>query len=212
MTRINLTGKKFSRLTVTEYSHTDGGRAYWKCKCDCGNEATVSAGNLKSGLVRSCGCLKSVPHNKTHGESQTRLYRHWISMVRRCTKPNTEAYKWYGARGIKVCREWMTFEGFKAWVMNTRPDESYTVERIDVNGDYSPENCKWIPMSEQANNRTTCVIIEHNGETKNLTEWCAELNLSYKLVHNRITKLHWSFEKAISTPIDVKRRNKKHER
>jgi hypothetical protein len=130
-------------------------------------------------------------------------------MVRRCEKPNCKAYKWYGKRGIKVCEEWKTYEGFKAWVLATRPREDYTVERIDVNGDYCPSNCTWIPISEQANNRTTCVLIEYNGKKQNLMQWCEELGLTYKRVHNRMHKLGWSFERAISEPVNVEKRNKK---
>lgn len=209
MRRIDLTGRRFGKLTVEGLASADKGILVWNCVCDCGNITLVRGNNLRSGAVQSCGCLKhKQSHNRTHGESQSKLYRHWRSMIYRCLSPKHKAYKWYGGRGITVCQEWQTYEGFRAWVLCTRPDESYTVERIDVNGNYSPENCTWIPMNEQANNRTSCIMISHNNRTQNLTEWCNEYGLDYKLVHNRLFKLGWDFEKAISTPVDKTKRNK----
>jgi TusA-related sulfurtransferase len=121
-------------------------------------------------------------------------------MIYRCHNPKNRAYKWYGARGIKVCEDWHNFENFKNWVLSTRPDELYSCERVDVNGDYCPENCTWIPLNEQANNRRTCIYITYNGKTQNLMQWCKELDLNYKLVHNRMYKCGYDFEKAIKTP------------
>ena len=207
---IDLTGQRFNCLTVIERAeNTTKGIARWKCKCDCGNYTIVRGSNLKTGAVKSCGCLNHIAYTKTHGESQTKLYRHWRSMIYRCSNPKNRAYKWYGERGIKVCEEWQTYEGFKKWVLETRPKEDYSVERINVNGDYCPENCTWIPLSEQANNRTSCINFEHCGKTMNLMEWCKTLNLDYKRVHNRIFKLGWDFEKAISTPVNENKRNMK---
>lgn len=209
MKRIDLTGERFNHLTVESLARAEKGVLYWNCLCDCGNRTVVRGSNLKRGAVKSCGCINHISHNKTHGESKSKLYRHWMSMIYRCYNPKNNAYKWYGARGIRVCDEWRTYEGFRAWVANTCPDVTYTVERIDVNGDYCPENCTWIPNSKQANNRRTSVIVEHNGIKKNLTEWCDELGLDYKLIHNRIHKLKWDFEKAIYTPVDKSKSNKK---
>ena len=212
MKRIDLSGKRFGKLTVQRIASAENGIIVWECLCDCGNVSLVRGSNLRTGAVKSCGCSKRTsPRNRTHGESQSKLYRHWKSMIYRCTRPSDRAYKWYGGRGIKVCDEWQTYEGFKDWVQRTRPDETYTVERVDVDGDYCPGNCTWIPMSKQANNRTSCVRICHKGVTKNLTEWCRELGLEYKLVHNRMFKLGWDFERAISTAVDTSKQNKKKE-
>ena len=209
MRKEDLTGKKYNLLTVEGLDCVKDGVSYWKCRCDCGNVVNVRGNNLKSGAVKSCGCLRKIPSNFMHGESKTKLYRHWISMIYRCTNPKKDSYKWYGARGISVCEEWKTFEGFKAWAMKTRPDESFTVERIDVNGDYCPENCKWIPAGDQADNRRTNIVIEHNGQKKNLAQWCDALGLDYKRIHNRMFRLGWDFEKAISCPVDSRKQNKK---
>lgn len=199
---IDLTGKKFNMLTVLELHDKENGIARWKCQCECGNISIVRGGNLKSGAVKSCGCMSSRVRKKTHCESNTKLYRHWISMIYRCSNPKHFAYKWYGARGIKVCDEWKTYEGFKEWVLKTKPKdyEDISVERVDVNGDYCPQNCIWIPLREQANNRRTCRYYTYNGKTQNLMQWCKEYNVNYKLVHDRIYKSGWSFEKAMFTP------------
>lgn len=206
---IDLTGQTFNNLTVIERTeNTKGGNARWKCKCYCGKETIVSASNLKTGAVKSCGCLRKNPHNKAHGLSKTPLYRMWRSMIYRCEHPNHIAYKYYGLRGITVCDEWHDFMTFKKWAEETKPFENATIDRIDNNLGYSPQNCRWVDMATQSNNRRSNIIITHNGETHNLMEWSKVLNFDYKLVHNRIHKLGWSFEKSIETPIDYKKRNK----
>lgn len=205
---IDITGKRFNKLTVLSLYKKENGIPVWKCKCDCGNITYVRGKNLKSGAVKSCGCMLYATKNKTHGESKTHLYQQWYKMKYRCENPHDRAYKWYGARGIRVCNDWQTFEGFKKWVELTRPNPAYTIERKNVDGNYCPENCIWIPLSEQANNRTTAVIITYNNETMSLTDWCKKLNVRYRLVHNRMYKLGWDFEKAINTPVDIKKRNK----
>lgn len=206
----DLTGQRFGRLIVIKRTANDKyGRAIWECSCDCGNKKTVSGASLISGKVKSCGCLRHDNRSCVkHGGANTTLYRRWCSIIHRCESPCSPYYKNYGARGIKVCDEWHDFSKFKEWVIKTRPQEDYTVERIDVDGDYCPSNCTWIPLGEQARNRRTNVIIEYNGEKHILVEWCEILNLNYKLVHNRIYKLGWSFEQAISTPLDKSKRNK----
>ena len=207
---IDITGKKYNMLTVVKrVENGSNGQVRWECICDCGNTTIVKGGNLKNGAVKSCGCLlHKTPHNKTHGESNTSLYRMWKGMIYRCHNEKNQAYKFYGARGISVCDSWHDYETFKKWVEETKPDDDYTIERLDVNDNYCPQNCIWIPMEEQANNRRSNVNIEYNGETHNLMQWCKLLNLNYKNVHNRIYKLGWSFEKAISTDIDKSKRNK----
>lgn len=210
-TLIDLTGKKFNRLLVIglDENVAKGKAVRWKCICDCGNEVSVRGNNLKSGAVKSCGCLlHQNAHNRTHGESHSRLYRNWKAMVERCENPRHQAYKHYGARGIKVCDEWKTYEGFRDWVNKTRNDDKYTIERIDVNGNYCPENCTWIPNSLQAKNRTSTRYFTYQGDRLSLVDWSRKLHIDYKLLHNRITKLGWTFEKAISTPVDIKKRNK----
>lgn len=208
MKKVDMTGKRCGKLTVLE--QVEGVKPVtWKCLCDCGNITIVRGGNLRSGGVKSCGCAKFEKHS-THHLSQTRLYRKWVGMKRRCYDTQNAAYNEYGGRGITMCDEWKAdFLAFREWALKTGYEDGLSIERIDVNKGYCPENCKWLPISEQANNRRTCLMFEYNGKTQNLTQWCKEFNVNYKLVNDRIKQKGWSFERAMFTPVDVKKRNKK---
>lgn len=198
-----------SLLDLFFVENAAGGVARWKCLCDCGNYTIVRGSNLKNGAVKSCGCLQKNPPNITHRMTGTRIYRIWQLMKRRCNDPNNPAYKNYGGRGISVCKEWeKSFTAFYDWAINHGYTEELTIDRIDVNGNYCPDNCQWITLSEQAANRRMNLNIEYHGKTQNLKQWCDELHLDYKRTHNRITKLGMSFEKAISMPVMKQRRNK----
>lgn len=204
---IDLTGQKFNKLLVLErMPNTSNGQTVWKCQCDCGTITIVRGSNLKSGVVKSCGCLH-IGHPTASNESKTPLYRCWCSIMARCNNPNHKAYKDYGGRGIKVCDEWHDYLTFKQWVLDTKKEEGLTIDRIDVDGDYCPQNCRWATMKEQSRNRRSNILIEYNGKKQILTDWCNELGLDYKFIHNRLFKLHWTFEKAISTPVNENKRN-----
>lgn len=206
---VNLTGERFGKLTVIKRAeNAKGGISRWECQCDCGNKKIVRGNDLKRGSVKSCGCLRKTPPNTKHREAGTRLYRKWISILRRCENPKCPYYKNYGARGITVCDEWHDYLIFKKWVEETQPSGDFTIDRIDNNKGYSPENCRWANSKTQANNRRNNVLIDYQGETHNLTEWSEILGFNYKNVHNRMYRLGWSFEKSISVPIDIKKRNK----
>lgn len=209
---VDLTGKRFGKLIVVERAeNAPNGVAIWKCKCDCGNIAFVRGGNLKSGGVKSCGCLRHVPKD-THHESATRLYRIWAGIKSRCVYNGNDRYKDYGGRGIKMCDEWVnSYENFRDWALSNGYKEGLTIERIDVNGNYCPKNCTWIPKCEQAKNRRSCYAIEYNGKTQNLTDWCNELGLNYKRVHDRMYRHNWDFERAAFEPVHVEKRNKSKE-
>lgn len=209
---IDLTGKRYGDLVVIRRSqNTEKGLATWECLCDCGKTTIVRGSSLRNGTVNSCGCRRAKRKpTLRHGMSHTKLYWVWGNIKKRCYNTSDRAYKNYGGRGIFMCDAWKnSFESFAKWAINNGYSDSLTIERVDVNGNYCPENCTWIPMNEQQNNRTTCLPFTHNGETKNLAEWCSYYNLPYVTVHNRIYKLKWDFERAISEPIHFEKRNRK---
>ena len=201
----DLTGQKFALLTIIGRVKNDAkGKAYWKCLCDCGKITIVSGSNLRSGAVKSCGCLRH-KEKDTHHLSNTRLYRIWNAVIQRCNNKEHWAYKYYGAKGINVCEEWRNdFLAFYKWAMENGYSEKLTIDRIDNEKDYSPQNCRWVDRKVQANNRTFCKMIEYDGKTQSLMQWCEELSLNYKRIHSRLYRLGWSFEKAISTPVKRK--------
>ena len=137
----------------------------------------------------------------THGMTKTRLYKRWTDMKKRCFNPNNKRYERYGGRGIKVCEEWeKSFLSFYEWSINNGYNDSLSIDRINSDGNYCPENCRWIPFEEQCNNRRSNVVFGYNGEKHNLMQWCKLLDLDYKFIHNRIYKMKWDFEKAVTTP------------
>lgn len=158
----DLTGEHFGRLTAIESISSIPERGVaWRCLCDCGNETIVYAKELRSGNTKSCGCLRNnniAQVNKTHGKSHTRLYNVWAGMRQRCNDPEHKSYKNYGGRGISVCEEWNDYEIFEKWAYENgyNPAADYsdcTLDRIDVNGNYSPQNCRWTDAKTQASNK-----------------------------------------------------------
>jgi hypothetical protein len=139
----DLTGKRFSKLTVLEFVGVRYHEAQWLCECDCGNKTTVSGHALRRGTTKSCGCYK-LEYVTKHGMKYTRLYEKWNHMLERCRNPKNPSYKRYGGRGISVCDEWKeSFENFRDWALNNGYDDSLSIDRIDVNGNYCTENCKF---------------------------------------------------------------------
>lgn len=210
----DMVGQKYNMLTVVSRAeNSKSGKARWNCLCDCGKTTIVTGSNLRNGAVKSCGCRSSIvtaTRSTTHGKSQTRLYGIWASMKSRCTNPKIPDYRNYGMRGISVCQEWAkSFEKFYAWAVSNGYSDELTIDRIDNNGNYCPENCRWSSKKEQDNNRRRCLLFEYHGKTQNLTQWCEELGIDYKLTHNRIFKSKMTFEQAISMPLMKSRSHKK---
>lgn len=203
----DMTGMKFGRLTVLRCADNDiRGQAMWVCECDCGDHSisVVRGADLRSGKVMSCGCMHR-EHlgnlRRAHGESGTRLYQIWKNMKSRCLNSNNSAYERYGGRGIAVCNEWADdYESFANWARSSGYDDSLTIDRIDVDLGYSPDNCRWITYREQNVNKRCTHVESIDGITKPLIEWCEEYNMPYTLVKDRVNVLGWDIVRALTTP------------
>ena len=150
----DLTGRRFGRLTVLSRAENSGsGKARWLCRCDCGKRTVVLGSHLNDGHTQSCGCLgleHATEAKIKHGESKTRLYRIFLAMHNRCERPSVKAYERYGGRGIRVCDEWKNYEAFASWAHANGYKEELSIDRIDNDNGYSPENCEWITRSENS--------------------------------------------------------------
>lgn len=209
---IELTGQKLGRLTVVGKKKVNG-LFYWDCICDCGETTTVVAGALtrKHKPTRSCGCIHRetikanfgekhacFKHGHSTGYKRSKALSVWSGMMRRCYKPKEKAYKNYGARGITVCDRWHKFENFLEDM--GQPPEGLTIERIDNEKGYSPENCRWATPLDQVLNRRANLNFTINGKTKILSQWAEEHGINYFSLYSRVKKLGWEIERAIETP------------
>ena len=171
---LRLEGKRFGKLVVIEFVGFKNHLSVWKCKCDCGNEKNVIGAYLTNGETKSCGCLQKEVVT-THGGSNSKLYQVYQSMIQRCCNKKAQEYERYGGRGITVCKLWLSdFANFRKWAMKNGYKEGLTIDRVNNDGNYCPENCKWSTMKEQAQNRSTNVFIEYKGIRLTLSR-CAEL-------------------------------------
>lgn len=214
---IDLSGQKFGRLTVLEFSHfsKDKKRTYWKCRCDCGKEIITRADGMKSGHTNSCGCynkdvVAEIKPSKTHGLSDEKVYKIWAGMKNRCYNHKSIEYNIYGGRGITVCDEWRNNpEAFIEWAYENgfdknKREKEQSIDRIDVNKGYSPDNCRFANATTQANNTRSNVNISYSGKTQTLAQWCRELGLPYSTIGNRL-RSGWGIIEALETPIGAKR-------
>lgn len=205
---LDLVGKKYGRLTVLEkLPERRHGSVVWRCRCDCGNFDAVTTGELRYGRHTSCGCYqreRASQSSVTHGQSKTRLYRIWCAMIKRCENENDAGYNNYGGRGIGVCREWRTsFEAFREWALSNGYSDSLSIDRKNVNENYSPENCQWANRYEQMNNTRRTRHFEYNGETHTLREWSEITGIPFTRLKGRLQR-GWSIEKTLT---EQKRRN-----
>ena len=259
--------KKFNRWTILSFSHKDKwGEKVFNCKCDCGTERTVPIRRIINGRSKSCGCITKENNRlrcATHNLTKNSLYRVWACMKTRCYNPNCTSYKYYGMKGICICDEWKNdFMNFYNWAIENgykkNDKKKLTIDRIDFNGNYEPNNCRFVEMSVQSRNtaknvyvvyngerkvisdwadyfgykrdrflymyrelkdmdkvleyfkqrgnhirydKSSCRLVEFNGEVDTLRNFADKQNIPYKRVSQRIKKLKWSIEKALSTPI-----------
>ncbi len=200
---IDLSGQRFGRLTVIERAESPGKRVSWLCKCECGKEIIVTADKLRSAHTRSCGCLSkeiTSASSRTHGMSKTRLFKLWTAMRERCSCKKLISYPNYGGRGIRVCDEWQnSFETFRDWSIKNGYNDELSIDRIDVNGNYCPENCRWVTIAEQANNKRNNRRITLHGETHTLAEWSKMKGIKVSTISIRL-KQGWTVERALNEP------------
>ena len=213
--RTDLTGQRFGRLVVESFAGTNKSReSLWLCNCDCGKQITTRGSSLKNGETKSCGCFqrelsKRIAKEKftTHGKNETRLYGIWQKMINRTENPDQHHFEYYKGRGIKVCEEWRnSFQAFYDWAVSNGYRDNLTIDRIDVNGDYCPENCKWSTAKEQARNKRSNVKLTYHGETRILVEWAERTGIKFSTLWARIFVYGWSVEEAFETPVGERRK------
>lgn len=202
---IDLSGQHFGRLTVLHrdgFSYKNG--AKWICECSCGKITSVYSVHLRKGMTKSCGCLgkeNRIKNRTSHGMTNTRIFHIWQHIHAKCENPNNDKYHYYGNRGICVCSEWKKFEPFYKWAIENGYNDSLTIDRINVNGNYEPNNCRWVDMIVQSNNKRNNHCLTFNGETHTIAEWCRITGLKYATLLKRINDLHWNIEKALTEPV-----------
>ena len=212
---IDLTGQRFGRLLAIEKVGTaNSGHALWLCLCDCGNYHTTTSNQLQSG-TSSCGCLqrerasqsaksrtgKKICKRYSVGQEHYRLHQCYKDMFNRCYNQNNKSYKRYGNRGICICDEWLNdFYSFRDWALANGYSDDLTIDRIDVNGNYEPSNCRWVTVKAQNNNRSNNRIVQYKGETMTLHELSEKYGIDYKTLWGRVNS-GWSISSAVETPI-----------
>ena len=189
----DLAGNRYCRLVAIEYVKKENdSHAYWKCRCDCGNTVIVRKDSLENGHAKSCGCYGNDYRRELPCYTKDKLYKAWQSMKQRCNNPKCKAYVNYGGRGIKICKEWESFETFKEWSLEngyiSLKGHNISIDRIDVNGDYEPTNCRWVGYDIQNYNKRCTVYVEINGEKLNLLEISQKYNLPLTTIRSRYRK------------------------
>ncbi len=218
--RVDHTGKVYGRLTAIRFhGPTKHGSSFWIFRCECGAEKIIDVQSVRSGATKSCGCFRAEAlkagrdqlHKDavTHGKTGTREHHIWLQIRYRCNNKDNSGYADYGGRGIKVCERWNDFENFLA-DMGKKPSAKHSIDRIDNDGDYCPENCRWATMKEQGNNRRSNCPLTYNGETKTAKQWAEAIGMDHTTLWSRIFKQGWSVEKALTTPIDTRKSCRHH--
>lgn len=195
---VDITGEKYGKLTAVcpTNKRTKSGGIVWVFKCDCGKMKEAPSNSVRRGLIKSCGCLRA-PHNG----SNTRLFNIWVDMRQRCNNANVPNFSNYGGRGIFVCQHWNEdFIPFRDWAIKNGYSDKLSIDRIDVNGNYEPNNCRWATTKQQSMNTRKTRKLMIDGQEKPLLEWCKTYGISRENVYRRKKVFGWSFEKSLKTP------------
>ncbi len=209
--QIDLTGQRFGMLVVKSFYGRDKYRQkLWLCQCDCGKTSATTAHRLLSGGCKSCGCQRG--GKRIYGDTHKLLYGVYMQMKSRCLDESCPAYPNYGGRGISVCAEWAQQNGhlvFEKWALANGYKRGLTLDRIDNDKDYSPDNCRWTTRKVQSNNKRNNVLITFNGKMQTLSQWAEEYHLSPSKLNGRIQVMHWPMEEALELVPHKKGRKKK---
>lgn len=209
--------EKYGRLTILHRLPSDGsGKAKWACECECGKVVPVATDKLRSGHTKSCGCYRlerckatSTTHGHSTNHRRTRVYRIWAQMLQRCLNSNDQAYPWYGGRGIMACDRWQeSFENFLE-DMGEPPTAKHSLDRVNVNGNYEPDNTRWATLKEQGRNTRSNRLLTHNGRTMTMVEWSEETGIPYGVLNARINGYKWNAARALETPVSAPRADNK---
>lgn len=217
---IDITGQKFGKLTAIKKAPSKRQNCgklvtYWECICDCGKVVEIKTINLRNNKTKCCNNCKTNKVGKNnpmykHGKTKTRLYKIWSSMKKRCYYKKHPHYKNYGGRGIVICNEWLNnFMLFYNWAINNGYQEDLTIDRIDVNKNYEPNNCRWINRKLQNINKRNNVYITYQNKTQTMSEWAKEFGLKQNVFRQRYI-LGWNMKKIKETEVRNVCRQKKH--
>lgn len=197
---IDITDKKFGRWTVNSYA----GKSKWFCACDCGTKKIVAGTHLKSGASKSCGCYEHealIKRNTTHGQNKTPLHYLWLEINQRCSNPKFKYFKNYGGRGITVCDEWRhNFVAFRDWAVANGYSKGLSIDRIDNDKGYSPDNCRFVDMYVQQNNKRSNHRITANGKSQTIAQWSRETGIGESIIRGRLRR-GWSEDDAVNVPL-----------
>ena len=207
----DISGKKFGRLTAIKRVGADKQRrSLWLCKCECGNKTKIRLPNLTTGITKSCGCLqKDIVAERLwkHGLSvdangnTPRLYGIWRNMKQRCFNSKASKYYLYGGKNIKVYKEWLEYKPFHEWALSNGYKDNLTIDRIDGDKDYCPENCRWATRKQQSRNTSQNHLITYRGRTKTLAGWAEELGIKQRTLSSRLLDYGWNIKKAFIAPV-----------
>ena len=206
---INMTGMKFGRLTVLDTFRVQGSRRQWLCRCECGVEKYIAANSMRRGLSTSCGCFhreQLSQHSSSHRKTNSSEYRAWSGMIQRCTNKSNPAFSGYGGRGIFVCDRWLnSFENF-ARDMGAKPSPLHSIDRIDNDGPYSPENCRWATRAEQNKNTRRAKRFEFNGKILLLSDIAQAVGIRPDTLRARIGAYKMTIEDATTRGLGERRK------